>query len=195
MRQMLRNSILLILAMVFLTGCGKEFSADTDTVYVEKKGTIKGANVAEFEKEYYDQTELSDFISEAVDTYVAQAGDGTVEIEEFEVKDGIAHVYLDYASAEDYADFNSVTFFSGSVLEAKAEGYDIPDAFTAVSAEDTTWDNAENHIIIIGQQTQVKVDGTILFVSEQAELLSKDTAAVTYDMLDDDAEPAYIVYK
>ena len=45
------------------------------------------------------------------------------------------------------------------------------------------------------EQTQVQVDGTILFVSENASVTGKNTTDVTYDILDEEAQPAYIVYK
>ncbi|MGN0345233.1 MAG: hypothetical protein ACI4EC_09770 [Lachnospiraceae bacterium] len=195
MRKTVQIGLLSALAVTLLTGCGTEFSADKDTVYVQKKGTVKGANVADFDKDYYDETELSDFITDTVDTYVAKAGDGTVVIQEFGVENGVAHVYLDYAGAEDYAQFNGVEFFAGTILDAKADGYDIPNAFTAVTDKDTTWDAEGNKIVIVGQQTQVQVDGTILFVSENASVTGKNTADVTYDILDEEAQPAYIVYK
>lgn len=196
MRKTVRAGLLGAAVMVLLTGCGgTEFSADKDTVYVEKKGTVKGANVADFDKEYYSESELSDFITQTVDTYVAKSGEGTVEIAEFAVEEGVAHVYLNYAGDDDYAGFNGVEFFAGSVLDAKAEGYDIPDAFTAVTEEEGAWDDEGNRIVIIGQQTEVRVDGTILFVSANASATGKNTADVTYDMLDEEAQPAYIVYK
>lgn len=195
MRKTVQIGLLGVLAVVLLTGCGAEFSADKDTVYVQKKGTVKGANVAAFDKDYYEETELSDFITDTVDTYVAKAGEGTVSIQEFAVEDGVAHVYLDYAGAADYAEFNGVEFYAGTVLDAKADGYEIPDAFTAVTDAETTWDAQENKIVIIGQQTQVQVDGTILFVSANVSATGKNTADVTYDILDEEAEPAYIVYK
>lgn len=195
MRRAMKLGMLSALAIALLTGCGAEFSADTDTVYVQKKGTIKGANVADFDKDYYDETELSDFINDTVDTYVAKSGDGTVTIQEFAVEDGVAHVYLDYACAEDYAQFNGVEFYAGTVLDAKADGFDIPAAFTAVTDKETTWDAEGNKIVIVGQQTQVQVDGTILFVSANASATGKNTADVTYDILDEEAQPAYIIYK
>lgn len=195
MRKTVQYGLLGALAITLLTGCGAEFSADKDTVYVQKKGTVKGANVADLDKEYYDETELSDFITDTVDTYVSKAGNGTVTIGEFAVENGVAHVYLDYAGAEDYAQFNGVEFFAGSVLDAKAEGYVIPDALTAVTDKETAWDVEGNKIVIVGQQTQVQVDGTILFVSENASATGKNTADVTYDILDENAQPAYIVYK
>lgn len=195
MRKAVQIGLLSALTVTLLTGCGADFSADKDTVYIQKKGTIKGANVADFDKEYYDETELSDFIKETVDTYVEQAGEGTVEIQEFAVSDGVAHVYLNYAGAEDYAQFNGVKFYEGTVLDAKAEGYEIPDAFTSVTDDETTWDAEGNKIVIIGQQTQVKVDGTILFVSANASVTGKNTADVSYDILDEEAQLAYIVYK
>lgn len=196
MKKTVRSGLLCAAALMLLTGCGgTEFSADKDTVYVEKKGTVKGANVADFDKEYYSESELSDFITETVDTYVAKSGEGTVEIAEFAVEEGVAHVYLNYAGVTDYADFNGVEFFAGSILDAKAEGYEIPDAFTAVTDDEGEWDAEENKIVIIGQQTQVRVDGTILFVSANASATGKNTADVTFDMLDEESEPAYIVYK
>lgn len=195
MRKTVQIGLIGVLAIILLTGCGTKFSADKDTIYVQKKGTIKGANVADFDKEYYSETELSEFITDTVDTYVAKSGDGTVTIQEFAVENGVAHVYLDYAGAEDYAQFNGVEFFAGNILEAKAEGYDIPNAFTAVTDKETTWDAEGNKIVIVGQQTQVQVDGTILFVSENASVTGKNTADVTYDILDEEAQPAYIVYK
>ena len=195
MRKAVQIGLISVLAVTLLAGCGAEFSADKDTIYVQKKGTIKGANVASFEKDYYNETELSNFITETVDTYVAKSGDGTVVIQEFAVENGIAHVYLDYAGAEDYAQFNGVEFFAGTILDAKADGYDIPNAFTAVTDKDTTWDAEGNKIVIVGQQTQVQVDGTILFVSANASVTGKNTADVTYDILDEDAQPAYIVYR
>ena len=195
MRKTVQIGLIGVLAIILLTGCGTEFSADKDTIYVQKKGTIKGANVAYFDKEYYSETELSEFITDTVDTYVAKSGEGTVTIQEFAVENGVAHVYLDYAGAEDYAQFNGVEFFAGNILEAKAEGYDIPNAFTAVTDKETTWDAEGNKIVIVGQQTQVQVDGTILFVSANASVTGKNTADVTYDILDEDAQPAYIVYR
>jgi hypothetical protein len=186
--------LLAILAMLWVSGCGSQFSADQDTVYVPKKGAIKGASVADFDKDYYDETELSDFITETVDTYVKKAGQGTVEIQEFAVSDQKAHVYLNYASAEDYADFNGVEFFTGTVLEAEAAGYELPDDLTAVTDKDTTADALGNKIVIIAQQISVRVDGTILFVSQNAEVSGKNTADVTYDLTDEAAQPAYIIY-
>ncbi len=195
MKRMMRVGVLLVLTAAVLGGCGKEFSADTDTVYVQKKGTIKGANVAAFDKEYYDEAELEGFINDTVDTYVAKAGEGTVAVTSFAVEDGTAHVYLDYAGAEDYAQFNGVDFYAGTVLDSQADGYDIPKEFNAATDKDTTWDADGNKIVIIGQQTQVKVDGTILFVTPNAEVVDKNTVNVTYDILDEEAQPAYIVYK
>ncbi len=195
MRRMIHVGALLVLTVAVLTGCGKNFSADTDTVYVQKKGTVKGANVADFDKEYYDEAELESFINDTVDTYVAKAGEGTVAVTSFAVEDGTAHVYLDYAGAEDYAQFNGIDFYAGTVLDAQADGYDIPKEYNAATDKDTTWDADGNKIVIIGQQTQVRVDGTILFVTPNVTVVDKNTADVTYDILDEEAQPAYIVYK
>jgi hypothetical protein len=198
MKRQVRILALGLLAAVIILGavsCGSEFSADKDTVYVPKKGTIKGVSVADFDKDYYDESELSDFISDTVDTYVAKAGEGTVEVQDFAVENQKAHLYLNYASAEDYADFNGVEFFAGTVLEARAAGYELPDDLTAVTDKDIAADDADNKIVIIGQQTSVRIDGTILYVSGNASATAGNEADVTYDLLDETAQPAYIIYK
>ena len=59
MRKAVQIGLISVLAVTLLTACGAEFSADKDTIYVQKKGTIKGANVASFEKDYYNETELT----------------------------------------------------------------------------------------------------------------------------------------
>jgi hypothetical protein len=151
--------------------------------------------VADFDKDYYDESELSEFISETVDTYVAKAGEGTVEVQDFAVENQKAHLYLNYASAEDYAEFNGVEFFAGTVLEARAAGYELPDDLTAVTDKDISADDADNKIVIIGQQTSVRIDGTILYVSDNASATAGNEADVTYDLLDESAQPAYIIYK
>jgi hypothetical protein len=190
-------ALVLLAAMTILgaVGCGSEFSADKDTVYVPKKGVIRGVSVADFDKDYYDESELSEFISETVDTYVAKAGEGTVEVQDFAVENQKAHLYLNYASAEDYAEFNGVEFFAGTVLEARAAGYELPDDLTAVTDKDISADDADNKIVIIGQQTSVRIDGTILYVSDNASATAGNEADVTYDLLDESAQPAYIIYK
>lgn len=195
MKKIFRVVSIAVAALALLTGCGKEFSADVDTVYVEKKGGIKGANVATFDKDYYSESELSDFINDAVNTYVAKEGDGTVAIADFGVTDGIAHVYLDYAGYEDYAQFNGVEFFAGTVLEAQAAGYEVPGDLKSVTEKETQMDETKNKLVIVGQQTTVRVDGEILFVSDNVTVNDKNSATVAFDLLDENATCGYVVYK
>ena len=93
-----------------LTGCGKSLEADRDTVYVQKKGTVVSAAIADFDKDYYDEEELKKYIDERVEDYQGEHGKKSVSVEEFSVEEGVAKLLIKYAGCEDYEDFNGVTF-------------------------------------------------------------------------------------
>ena len=61
----MKKFIIISLAMVviagLLTGCGKSLEADRDTVYIQKKGNVVSAAIADFDKDYYDEEELKKF--------------------------------------------------------------------------------------------------------------------------------------
>ena len=53
----------------------------------------------------------------------------------------------------------------------------------------------EDQVVVIGQTTDIKVNGTILYVSDNVTVKEEDLAAVTYDSQVEDPAMAYIVYK
>ena len=198
----------LCLAFAMLTGCGEEPAtvekeASRDTVFINKKGEISEFICSDFTEDYYDKDELEAFINEKVDAYRDLYGEESVEVAKFTVESGVAKLTLNYYDPTDYSEFNGVTFFSGSVVEAQADGYKFSGDFVSVengvvgasAAGSEISTNEKLKCVIIGQDTDVNVAGTIAYVSVgSVEVLSGSEAHVTYDSLSADPQVGYIVY-
>ncbi len=195
------------LAAMMLSGCGQEEEvakdANRDTVFIDKKGNISEFICSDFTADYYDEDELKDFINEKVDAYTDLYGQETVEVEKYGVENGVAKLTLKYYDPTDYAEFNGVTFFSGSVVEAQADGYkfsgdfvSVEEGVTGVAASGSEISTNEKlKCVIIGQETDVNVAGEIVYVSVgSVEVISKSEAHVTYDSLSADPQVGYIIY-
>ncbi len=201
-------TMLCVLAAGTVTACGASFQVSDSTVYITKKGTVIGAAIEDFNEEYYDEKELETYISESVDTYVASNGDGSVELDRFQTKSGEegteAQLYLNYASYIDYAQFNDVVLFAGTLEKALEEGYTFDHKFQkaqegklAGSLEAQEFLEEEGlKAIIIGEQIRVKIDGKVRYVSDSgAKLLAEDVVGVQYDREDENAQPTCIIYE
>jgi len=192
-----------------LSACGSSFKAAENAVYVTKHGSVIGASIEDFNEDYYDEEELKAYITESVEDYVSLNGDDSVTLDSFEVEekgeDGRqAALYLKYDSYIDYAQFNGVTMYAGTIADARAAGYDLDGKFKKAEegqvkgdapAEDVLADEDAN-VVILGQEISFQVDGKILFVSDgNVELTGKNTAKLHYDIEDAGAKPACLIYK
>lgn len=193
--------------VISVAGCGDktDFETDEDTVFVLKNGEIRAYIQSDFTESYYDQAELIGFIEDTVDEYVKNSGEDTVVLTEFAVQDDVAHAWIDYASVMDYEDFNGVEFFEGSVIAAQADGYKFLGKYAPVEEGKLSVelvngsefkDDESLKCVIIGQATAVDVSGDIVYVSDgNVELIGPKRARVSFDKLDVDAKPGYIIYK
>ena len=123
---MKRRSIAIFLTVLLsLTGCGGIEKAKESTVTVSDEGVVTEALIEEFLSEDYDEKELETSIRQMVDTYNTESGKDAVKIMKIQVKEGEATALLQYESDEVYREFNQVDFFTGTVGQAKEEGYTI----------------------------------------------------------------------
>lgn len=124
--------ISVLIGISMLAGCGKSLDADTDTVYVQKNGTVLSVDVETLDKDYYDETELKDYVTDAVSTYTGEHGKSAVKLENLSVKDGTATLKMKYKTPEDYTGFNGIELYEGKVVKALAAGYDFKTDFVSV---------------------------------------------------------------
>lgn len=211
--------LFLVMGILMCSGCGTKLDADTNTLYVEGNGKIEELTVETFDKDYYDKDELKEYIRSEVDSYQKDGGTGNVKMKKYEVKDQTAKLLMEYDSADSYSAFNDTKLYSGTVLQAQADGYDFELDFFAPGKEDAKKEKAsdteqtvgsvqeavktsevlaedDNKVVILQEDTAVLVKGEILYVSEHVEVTGKNTANVFGEGADSaDAKPAYIIYK
>lgn len=192
----------MILCMGLLSGCSKKTDVDTSTVFIEKKGKITSVDVEALDKDYYDEAELESYITDHVNDYTSENGN-TVEMASFTVTDQVAKLQMQYDSYEDYTAFNGIELYDGTVVEAEAAGYDFDTDFISASDEDTKKVSKDdvladdnNKVVIIKANVDVKVDGTILYVSkENTKVTEKNKVSITGESSAEEAALTYIIYK
>ena len=137
-------------------------------------------------------------------------------MKDFLVEDGIAKLMMDYDDCQCYSDFNKRELFTGTVVQAIAAGYSFEGEFLAVSdgeavgsqkgtegteaagtvtesVNKSTVTGDENFkVVVINEDTDVVIKGTILYVSA-GSVTVKDSGTAAVRMLDDGV--SYIIYK
>lgn len=207
MKKSMRLLLIAALVLTSFTACGGSLKVDENTVYVQKKGKITGATVESFDKDYYDAEELKAYVEERVAAYTASHDDKSVQMDGFSVEEGTARLNIKYADYKDYAEFNGVEMFVGTLPMAMVAGYDFDCTFlqavdgelTSEASKDDVIANDEYKVVILSEKVNVKVDGTILYTSaDYTSLTAKDTVAIKLPEDAQDGEElklTYIIYK
>ena len=207
MKKSIGMLMLAVLTLTALTGCGSSLKVDENTVYVQKKGRIIGASVETFDKDYYSEEELEEYVNQRVEAYTETHDKKSVKMDSFSVEDGVAKLNIRYAGYEDYAEFNNIEMFAGSVLQAMAAGYDFEDEFLTVTDgklgesadKDMVTADEDYKVVILNEKVNVKVDGTVAYVSAKyTSMAGKDTVAIALPEDAKDGEElalTYIIYK
>ena len=135
MRKACMAGISVLIGISMLAGCGKSLDADTDTVYVQKNGTVLSVDVETLDKDYYDETELKDYVTDAVSTYTGEHGKSAVRVEDGKV--------------------------------------------TGTATKEEIYSGEDLKVVIIKANRDVKVDGTICYVSsENVKLTGTDSVSI-----------------
>ena len=176
-----------------LTGTSStDFTSSTAEFF--RDGSIRITSIESFDQEYYDEEELREAISQALEAY----GKG-VSRDSLNISDTEARLVLTYESAEDYVAFNDMDLFIGTVSEAQEAGYDFQSIMSAVSQEDTskilnqaTLDQLpDNEVIILCEEVDVVTWKGILYATPNLGVTDKTHASVV-DSIDEDT-PAIII--
>ncbi len=178
--------LVLIMCVGILSGCGKSYGTEESTVFVLKKGNIISTDVERFDTSEYSENDLKEYVEQAVAEYTAANGKDSVVLKDLTCVDGVATLILEYASAEDYAGFNGIDMYTGSVAEALAAGYKFDTDFAEIGKDSVTecessaFMNGEKYkVAIIKANTNLNVPGNICFASsENVSLVDKKTVAI-----------------
>lgn len=132
MKKQCRILTVLSVFAVLAAGCGAAKlpeKIETTTISIDKEGGITSYLVEEFDKEYYDVSELMQMAVEDAAAYNEEHQDYEkipVAVTDVSAMDGERVVVQhSYSGAEAYAGYNEGEFFYGTVEEALLEGYDL----------------------------------------------------------------------
>lgn len=200
MKKVISICLSLILMSSLLVGCGKSENPDTDTVYVKKNGSITEISIGSFDKEYYDQEELSQFIEDEITSYKDENENCDVKMDSVSVEEDVATLSMKYGDYEDYAGFNGVEFFAGTVVQAIAAGYTFDVAYNSVeagtetgSADQTEVTNSDKFkVVVLNEDTDVVIKGKIVYVSDSNVTVKSDNTASVKQINDG---VSYIIYQ
>lgn len=184
-----------------LTACGTQ--ADRTTVHVKESGKVTEEVVESFDEDYYDKEELKDFIDQTIDDYVKETGEKSIKAKGFSVEDKKASVIIKYKDLASYMDFNQETLYAGTVVQAIANGYTLPDEFYPVkdgklkktATDKKIKDDDSYKVAITSENIDIVTSGDICYVS-RTDVKIKDEKTVSIQKENtDDTSLTYIIYK
>lgn len=171
--QKLVVSVTLVLCLIMLAGCSKNDEIDSkktsnNTFLLKEDGSIESATVEDFDKTYYNNTELDTYVTEKVNKYNTEKASEAVTKKSLEIKDGKAVLILTYASIEDYNSFNEKDTVLATVAKAKEGSLELPQSFTAAkkgkaTAAATALGNDKYKVLIVKEKLDVLLQGTIKY--------------------------------
>ena len=171
--QKLVLSVTLVLCLIMLAGCSKNDEIDSkktsnNTFLLKEDGSIESATVEDFDKTYYDSTELDAYVTEKINNYNTEKASEAITKKSLEIKDGKALLILTYASIEDYNSFNEKDNVLLTAAQAKGNSIELPQSFTAVkkgktTAAATALENNKYEVLIVKEKLDVLLQGTIKY--------------------------------
>lgn len=118
-------AILLTALIIFaLGGCGKQevTSYDKNTMMIGKDDTIQDVSIEDFANGDYNMQELEQFVNSEITKYNSEAGSERITLAELNTENKLARLQLNYASIEDYNQFNHTAYSLKSLAESALNG-------------------------------------------------------------------------
>lgn len=177
----------LIIAVCLLSACGQAKLPDVverDSIVIDKDGSITSYIIGDFDKDYYELSELTVMAREETSEYNKQNGADFVIARDVELmEDGSprARAIYDYASYIHYSGFNEENLYYGTVQEAVSED-SAADTFFSPSLDFSSVKNVKDgsaadreklsnkHIVITDADALIYCPEPVAYISEGAVL-------------------------
>ncbi|CUH92023.1 hypothetical protein [Herbinix luporum] len=174
-------STIILLSFIVLVGCKKkEFLLTSDdvsanTLLMKRDGSLLVATIEDFSKEYYNLSELNDFVTGEINAYNKKVGSDEISIEELEIKNGKAIMILRYSKMEHYSEFNKVpaAYYGTDLKEVDLE---LPSQYIKAGKDkvvdmETAMKNSKNKVLVVYEPYDIIVEGDVKFYSDNATLI------------------------
>ncbi len=181
-------AVCVLSSTLFMGGCAQEtvyVPVTEDTVEVTKDGALVAYMVEDFDKAYYDISELAEMVRQEIEAYNqanATLAEGTgraaVTVESVSMaEDGSskAVVKLNFANANCYEAYMGKELFYGTVSQAVAGGYQLDGKLTELKDGDRFGTEeivkyGEKMILILEDAVCVRTNKKVLYLSANASL-------------------------
>ena len=181
--------IALVMA-IGLFGCGAEITQDT-TVSLDKNGKITNTIYEDFGEDYYDISELTKMAEDEISSFNSERLSEKISLASVDkISDGtLVKMVLNFETTGDYADFNGVALYYGTVQDALDRGYEISSELIdenglKISSE-TIEKSKNNHIIITTDKSVFITPYDIVYSTNGVSLNGKKEAVLSSSMSDE----------
>lgn len=167
-----------LMCTLMLGGCGilgeETWEPQETALQMKKDGTVTETVIDALDQSYYSSQELESMINSSVSEYNQTKGSEAITIDSLSIENNQVNLTMTYASAEDYAEYNNVRFYNGSMLGAEMDGYLFYNQFKQVEdgtvvAQDLSNEEAIKHkefqVLVTDTSHAVRVPGDIAYVS------------------------------
>ena len=173
----------LAFCVLTLAGCGAAKLPEvieTTTIAVDKDGVISSYLVSDFDKNYYNLTELTSMAIEDAQSYNTEHQTGEaipISVEKVEMLGSGNKVLLQHKfnTAADYGNYNQEELFYGTVAEALAAGYQLADSKlisvkdgSTLTQEELLQSQEKTSVLITTAKAVVYGPGKVTYISEGA---------------------------
>ncbi len=195
-------------AAAALSGCGKaKFEPEASSIYVKKDGTVVSADIESFEGENYSEDELKTYVEDAVKLYNSEQGAEAsahaekgetlpVEVESLKVEDGVASLFLNYETCEDYMEFTGTAGMEEGIADMEKStvgAMSLEGSFKNADGEDVpladVQEKEDYHVVEVDGPVTMQIEGKVQFISSGVTVDSKNTVTTPA------GEVSYIVFK
>lgn len=187
-RKMWRAAVLLS-GIVLLSGCEKTSEEEwvprkPAAIAIDLDGKVTEYLSEELDQSYYSFDELSSMLTSEAASYNSEHGGSCVEVTKAEQNGKKAELVITYASGEDYARFNNVEFYYGSMIHAQMAGYLFDGSFQKVRdgvvqgsevSGSEVLKNMADMVVVVQAPLEVHVPGEVSFTSTNGTVFSGDT--------------------
>lgn len=160
----------------------EEWAPEETYLVVQEDGTLTETVIDKLDQAYYNADELGEMITSTVGEYNQSHGADAIVVNSLSLENNQVILTMTYKTAEDYADYNNVKFYNGSMLGAEMEGYLFYNEFRKVNdgmVEGETITNEEPlkhkeyQVMVTDDSHLVQVTGDVVYVSANASPVGK----------------------
>lgn len=182
---------------LILASCGGKSETDersATTFELKEDGSVVHTIVEKNDNDYPEE-EIKSFFEQEIASYNEPYEEPHITLDEFEIKDGgTIYASMTYTSVEDYASFNDVICYTGTLTEALKNGYSFERDMTAASgvrivgftlpAEYPSLD-----VLILQESMEVVVPGSVAAYSSQ--VIAGENSVYAINSAPDERLPEY----